>query len=111
MCKIPCLVEAVNEEVRAAVCHFKTREDGEADLLADLKRLFVVGKIVVDLFIVGQGAVNAAVSLDEVVGDEDAGVADLLVIVNDILGCCSAAEADRGGVQMRFGTAIYKRRP
>ena len=95
MSLVPGLVQAVNQKIGSFIGQLYPREYLEADSLPLLKGIFKIGKIIVNLFLVREAfTIRVDIPIQEMIGEEDAVIADGVIEVNRVPGGCSAAEAD-----------------
>ena len=102
MLQIPGLIQAVDQEVRPAVGAFHAEKHGYADLLPQLHSLFVVGEVEFDPLLIRLGSVAVDIAVDEVVGDENTCISQLLVIFQSLPHACRGTAAHGGGVKVGF---------
>jgi len=96
------LAQAIGQELRAAVRILPTEEHLQADGLARGLGLFVAFQEALHPLRPGQVLGHGAVSVEKVVGDDDARIAPLVVGAGHLLARGMGAGAALGGVHMGF---------
>ena len=100
MLQEPRLIQAVDQEVCSAVGAFHAEEHGYSDLLPQLHALFIIREVEFDPFLVGLGSLAIYISVNKVIGDENAGIAQLFVILQGRLHVRRGASAHGVGMEM-----------
>jgi len=100
MLQEPRLIQAVDQEIRPAVGAFHAEKHGYSDLLPQLDPLFIIREVEFDSFLVGLGFVAIYISVDKVIGNENARIAQLFVIFKGRLRVCRGASAHGVGMEM-----------
>lgn len=98
----PFLGKAVDKVIRGAVPVLDAEEHIKAYLISPLLGVLIAPAVALHPLVPGEGAVNAGVAVEEVVGDDDARVALRLVLVRHFRPCGGGAGAGLGCVHMCF---------